>query len=219
MERRPPRSPHIREAQGDIFRGVDFDINIRPGKLPIPPKPLVLHFFQMRTIYSVSLAPPIPIVPGISVGADLMMFEIKDLHEQTCAIYRYVGFAFALGIPLDKLEKAVKLGRLTKIVLAIPGVASGAFAGPWNDFTHVRGPRVYKPVDQWWGAANYFSVGAFNAPNLPSWINFGGFDTKPPMRHSVRIDPYDGGATIGFPQISTGEGSLNLVSGPQKCTG
>lgn len=75
-----------------------------------------------------------------------------------------------------RLEKAVKMGRLTKIVLSLPGVANGAFAGPWNDFTHVRGPRVYKAVDKWRGPANYFSVGAFNAPNLPSWINFGGFD-------------------------------------------
>jgi hypothetical protein len=71
------------------------------------------------------------------------------LHEQNCAIYKYVGFAFTVGIPLDK-----------------------------------RGPRMYKAVDKRWGAASYFSVGAFNAPNLPSWISFGGFDTKLPMRHS-----------------------------------
>jgi len=215
----PPRTPRIREAQGAIFRAVDFDMLIQPGKVKPLPRPVKLHYFQMRTIYAISVSPPIPIIPGVSVGADLMLFEIKDLGEMTCAIYRYTGFAFSVGIPLDKLEKAVKMGRLTKIVVSAPGVASGSFAGPWNDFTHARGPRVYKPVDKWWGAANYFSVSAFNAPNLPSWINFGGYNTQPPPLYSVRIDPYDGGATIGFPQINTGEGQLTLVAGPQKCTG
>lgn len=219
VEPNPPRSRYVREQQGEIFRAVDFDIITRAGKPPAKPRPLVLHYFQMRTIYSVSISPPIPIFPGVSVGGDYMMFEIKDVHEQTCAVYRYEGGLFSVGIPLDKLEGAVKMGRLTKIVLQIPGVASGAFAGPWNDFTHVRGPTVYKPVDKWWGPATYFSVGAFNMQGLPGWINFGGFDTKPPFRHSARIDPYDGGNTVGFPAINTGEGYLTLASAPQKCKG
>lgn len=217
MERHPPRLPAIREKQGAIFRAVDVNIIIRHGKVPPVPVPPRLHFFQMRAIYALSLSPPIPILPGVSIGADLMMFEIKDLLEGKCAVYKYTGFNFTLGIPLDALDKAVKMGRLTKIVLQAPGVASGAFAGPFNDFTHRRGPRVFKPVEQWYGAASYFAMSAFNISGLPSWINFGGFDVKPPLRHNAQIDPFDGGATIGFPQISTGEGSLSLVSGPQVC--
>jgi hypothetical protein len=217
MEKHPPRLSAIREAQGAIFRAVDVNIIIRHSKVPPPPSPPRLHFFQMRAIYALSLSPPIPIFPGVSIGADIMMFEIKDLLEGKCATYRYTGFNFTLGIPLDKLEKAVKMGRLTKIVVTAPGVASGAFAGPFNDFTHRRGPRVYKPVNEWYGPANYFSVSFFNASGMPSWINFGGYDSKPPLRHNARIDPFDGGATIGFPQISTGEGGLTLVTGPQTC--
>jgi hypothetical protein len=216
---RPLLPPWVREEQGAIYRAVDFDILIHPGKVKPPPRPIKLHYFQMRTIYAVSLSPPIPIIPGVSVGFDRMHFEIRDLNTWECAIYSYSGFALSLGIPLDKLEKAVQLGRLTKIVLQIPGVASGGFAGPWNDFTHGNGPRFYKDVDKWWGAANYFSVGAFNAQGLPSWINFGGYNTRPPPTWSARIDPYDAGATIGFPQVNSGEGSLTLVAGPQKCTG
>lgn len=216
VEPHPPRSREVREKQGDIFRAVDIFIIIRSGITPPSPRPPKLHYFQMRAIYALSLSPPIPILPGISVGADIMMFEIKDIGEMECALYRYRGFNFTLGIPLDKLENAVKIGRLTKIVLQAPGVASGAFAGPWNDFTHRRGPRFYKPVDQWWGAASYFSMSAFNL-SLPGWINFGGFDTVPPLRHNAQIDPFDGGATVGFPQISTGEGELSLVTGAKNC--
>ncbi len=219
-EPKPPRLPIVRERQGAIFRAVDFDVLIRPGPTPPPPpSPPKLRYFGIRTIYALSFSPPIPIAPGISIGADSMMFEIKDLVEQTCALYKYRGGNITLGLPLELLQKAATLGRLTKYVLSAPGMVSGAFAGPWNPFTHVRGPRVYKPVEQWWGAASYFQVNAFQISGLPNWMSFGGFDTKPPLRHCVRIDPYDGGVTVGFPQINSGDGYLERVSGPQPCTG
>jgi hypothetical protein len=62
-------------------------------------------------------------------GADVMVFEIKDPAEIKCAIYRYSGFNFTLGIQLDALDEAVKVGRLTKIVLQAPSVVSGELAG------------------------------------------------------------------------------------------
>jgi hypothetical protein len=210
IEKKPPRDPAIREAHSDIFRAVEVDIRIFTGpKPPQPPRPPKQHHFGIRAIYTAS----IPVTPFIlSPTFDRMMFEISEVESQTKALYEYTSIGITVGTPLGLLEKAAKLGRLTKVVLTAAGFVNVAFAGPVNPFTHRRGPNVFKPVTEWGGAATYFSLGGLTV-TLSSFIAFGGFDVVPPLRHNARVDPFDSGSSIGFPSFNTGEGRFNLVSG------
>jgi outer membrane protein OmpA-like peptidoglycan-associated protein len=207
-----------------------------------PPGKEEFHYW-MRVVNQLSISLPLPGGGGaLQYVLDLStQFEIKDKNKRA-ATYRYTGVGVGVGIPFEKLLGLVKwLAKFPRfagvaatllkeiplasktpekaatIITTLSDMLSGVvFKGPWNYFTHRRGPYFERPVDQWDGEAN---LSGYFVPFATSYsfVNFGGFEAFPEIGragHPGHIDPFDGGDTIGLPEASSTKGLFQLISGP-----